>query len=179
MSNCFFANKNLSKELSAEARLIQSAEVESALGENQFRGLAKLAIDAGVKSSKEWDKYLRPFEVEILKIREANGVKVRTSTGKWLISKAVLDADGKKPNSSYRVRKSVIGKTLDAGMPLLDANGNVLSKDVMEKSYRSKDEKFLSDYHKAMNAARTIKKAWANLDGVEQACVREELGLSS
>ena len=71
----------------------------------------------------------------------------------------------------YQSTKSVILKTIDAGLNLLDENGNALGKTQMEKAYKEMDDsakESKSDYEKAMGALDTFGKIFAKVEDCDE-----------
>ena len=155
MSNCIIDNLNNFKGLSAKAQHIAQHDVSAAHQADVFKNLMQDAIECGASSAQEFYECLRPFEEEILQIRLDNGERVKTAKGKWLYTKTTN-------TSTYRSNKAVIGKSLDAGIPLVD--GKVIrGKTALEKLRREKTTTIMSPYEKAKRGVAMIQNVWEDL----------------
>ena len=164
MSNCIIDNLKNFKALSPISQHIVRHDISEVDRQNVFNNLMQDAVECGATTSQEFYEFLRPFEEEILQIRLNNGERVQTKKGKWLYTKTTS-------TSTYRSNKAVIGKSLDAGIPLVD--GKVIrGKTALEKLRKEKTTTIMLPSDKAGRAVVTITRVWPELDTGEREVVK-------
>ena len=152
---------------------IAAHDVSAAYGEDNWANLAKDCVRSCVLDKEQWELYLQPIEIEILKLREKGGeTGLQTKGGKWKLSKV-------SHNSSYRSNKSVLGNALDAGLAIVDSEGKAVPKSQLEKLLKGEEIAGVrvpkSAYERALSAATTIISLWPQLSEVEQAAINGQL----
>ena len=150
---------------------IAAHDVSAAYGEDNWANLARDCIRSGAENKQEWEDYLAPIEIEILKLREKGGeTGLQTKGGKWKLSKV-------SHNSSYRSNKSVLGNALDAGLVIVDGEGKAIPKSQLEKLLKGESAESVrvpkSAYERALSAATTIITLWPQLSGDEQLVISD------
>lgn len=165
MSNCIIDNLENYNSLSDGAKPIARYDISKKSSDKNWADLGQMAVDCGATTSKEFFEYLRPFEEEILALREKNGEKVKTKAGKWLYTKV-------SQNSTYRTNKSVIGKALDNGVAIADADGKLIGKTATEKAYKIVTTKVSTPYGKAAKYTGYLQNLWPELDATQRAGIK-------
>jgi hypothetical protein len=161
MNNCV-VNPDIFKSLTPGAQHIAQHDLNGVHAENIFKNLLDDAMQSDIKTGKEFEEFLRPFEEEILDVREANGEKVKKSDGSYCYSKV-------SQKSTYRSNKSVICKALDNGVPLRDIEGAPMGKTALEKAYKEIVPKStMSAHEKAQRGVTMIAKAWPDMNEDER-----------
>jgi len=134
----------------AVADIVVGYEAEKLSGEDNYKRMVNIALDTGAYDKASYFDALLPGELEILEYRKAQGENVQTKTGKWKMSKVCS-------NSTYSSTKAVVGGALEAGVDLLDADGNIKGKSQLEKETKeakpekSADEKLATAYATFIN----------------------------
>lgn len=170
MSNCLVKTE-IFKNLTTIAQHIAQHDLNGVHSKNIFDTLINDAINSGASSGEEFTNFIRPYEEEILDIREANGEKVKKKDGSYCYTKV-------SQNSTYRSNKSVICKALDNGVALKDAEGAPMGKTALEKAYKSapKSTSSLSAFDRARRGVVMIANSWNDLSAAEKDFIDTELG---
>ncbi len=154
------------------ADLIQSYEGNDANAEDNFKTLVGTAVRCGCTSRETLDDACWPGELEVLEFRasmgedvcyyEPDGVTIDYNKGKqgYKVSKITT-------KSTYSSNKAVVGKALDAGVPLLDSEGNPVGKTALEKAVATtKPEKSIAE--KLDIVLETLDKLYGQASSEEQ-----------
>lgn len=163
------------KEFSPVAQHVLQHDANGEHGEKVWDTMVLDAAGSGASTKKEYEAFLRPYELEILQARWDDGdysVKRTTKKGdKWLISKVCKF-------STYRANKSAIGTAIENGVPLLDDNGNprAKTKEVEKDIKATKEVRETSNYEKAMKHAKNLVQIYPSLHVEERAAIDGFLG---
>ncbi len=119
--------------LSDGANIIRTHELGAEVANQAWSNAVKDAVASACTDKDDYLEYRKKFEEEILqKMLDAGDSTVKKGYHypiRWNYTKVCK-------NSTYRSNKSTIAKAIEAGVPLLDTDGNPVAKSALSKETR-------------------------------------------
>ena len=150
------------------SEVITDYQLGERLQKDKWGAAVTIAFNSGATNREEWRDYFGYAEEEQGSARERRGeIIARTIAGKIVATKAFP--------KTWNTDKHIIGKAIDAGVPLLDSAGNPIPKDKIQDSYKAvvapKSDK--TPYEKIITVINAYQALYGELSNDDQDSVRD------
>lgn len=154
-------------ELSDGAKLLAQFEVGEAHKQNLWKKMVEFA-----NTNIHVENLFMQNEAELLHVQEKNGVQIRDSKGKIIVSKMF---DSKAAYSTYRSTKATILGAIKHGISLTNEDGSIKAKTALAKELKACTRVRKSSWEKAIELSGELKRTLPYLTTTEAATLHNYL----